>query len=65
MYRLLEDEIIPLYYERSEDGVPQGFVKVMKAAIKSVAPAFSARRMVKEYVEKFYVQALAADRAAP
>jgi starch phosphorylase len=57
VYHLLEEEVIPLYYQRSDDGVPHGFVQVMKAAIKSVAPAFSSRRMVKEYVERFYVQA--------
>jgi starch phosphorylase len=53
----LEEEIIPLYYQR-DDGVPQGFVRVMKEAIKSVATRFGARRMVEEYVERFYVQAL-------
>jgi starch phosphorylase len=58
LYRLLEEKIVPLYYERSDDGVPHGFVKVMKAAIESVAPAFSARRMVKEYVERAYAEAL-------
>jgi starch phosphorylase len=58
IYRLLEEQVIPLYYQRSDDQVPHGFVQVMKAAIKSVAPAFSARRMAKEYVEQFYIQAL-------
>jgi starch phosphorylase len=58
LYRILGEEVIPLYYQRSDDGVPQGFVQVMKAAIKSVAPTFSARRMVREYVEQFYLQAL-------
>jgi starch phosphorylase len=58
LYRLLEEQIIPLYYQRSDDEVPHGFVRAMKAAIKSVAPAFSARRMVKEYAERFYVRAL-------
>jgi starch phosphorylase len=58
LYRLLEEQVIPLYYRRSDDGVPHEFVRVMKAAIKSVAPAFSTRRMVKEYVEQFYVRAL-------
>jgi len=59
LYDLLEREIIPLYYERSDDGVPRGFVRVMKAAIKSVAPRFSARRMAKEYTSLFYSHALA------
>ena len=58
LYRLLEEKIIPLYYQRSDEGVPHGFVQVMKAAIKSAAPTFSTRRMVKEYVYRFYVQAL-------
>jgi starch phosphorylase len=65
VYRLLEEKIIPLYYERSDDGVPRGFVKVMKAAIKSVAPAFSARRMLKEYVEREYAEALALKTLQP
>jgi starch phosphorylase len=38
LYQLLEEKVIPLYYERSDDGIPHGFVKVMKAAIQSVAP---------------------------
>ncbi len=58
LYCLLEEQVIPLYYRHSDDGVPHEFVRVMKAAIKSVAPAFSARRMVKEYAERFYVRAL-------
>jgi glycogen phosphorylase len=58
LYHLLEQDVIPLYYQRSDDGVPHGFVRMMKAVIKSVAPTFSARRMVKEYATRFYAQAL-------
>jgi starch phosphorylase len=58
IYRLLEEEIIPRYYERSDDGAPHRFVEVMKEAIKTVAPRFGTRRMVKEYVRLFYVHAL-------
>jgi glycogen phosphorylase len=58
LYQLLEDKIIPIYYERSDDDVPHDFVKVMKRSIKSIAPSFSARRMVKEYTTRFYVPAL-------
>ncbi|MEA3375904.1 MAG: alpha-glucan family phosphorylase [Chloroflexota bacterium] len=54
IYRLLEEEIVPRYYGRGEDGVPHAFVQVMKRAIKTVAPHFGTRRMVKEYVERFY-----------
>jgi len=58
LYHLLEEEIIPLFYQRSDDGVPHGFVRVMKAAMKSASPRFSTRRMAKEYVARFYVKAL-------
>jgi starch phosphorylase len=60
IYRLLEQQIIPLYYQVSDDGIPDGWVAVMKAAIKAAAPRFCARRMVKDYTTKFYVPALAA-----
>ncbi len=53
-----QNEIIPMYYRVSEDGIPHDWVRVMKDTIKSTAPRFSARRMVKEYVEKFYTTAL-------
>jgi starch phosphorylase len=58
IYRILEEEIIPLYYNVSEDGIPNDWVRVMKEAIKGAAAQFSARRMVKEYVQKFYSEAL-------
>jgi starch phosphorylase len=62
LYHLLEEEIIPLFYQRSDDGVPHGFVQVMKATMKSVSPRFSARRMAKEYAARFYAQALGLER---
>lgn len=58
IYRLLEEEVIPRYYERSDRGTPERFVAVMKRAIKSVAPDFGTRRMVKEYARLFYSRAL-------
>ena len=58
IYDLLEREIIPLYYRVDERGIPRDWVRVMKEAIKSNAARFSARRMVKEYCERFYRKAL-------
>jgi starch phosphorylase len=58
IYRILEQEIIPAYYGISDDGVPNDWVRIMKESIKSSAPRFSARRMVKEYVQKYYINAL-------
>jgi len=58
IYRILEEEIIPLYYKVSDDGTPHDWVKVMKESIKSNGPRFSTRRMLKEYIQKFYIKAL-------
>jgi len=58
IYNILEKEVIPLYYRLGDDGIPHDWVKVMKEAMKSTAPVFSARRMVKEYINKFYQNAL-------
>lgn len=45
---------MPLYYDRTSDGMPKGWLKMMKESIRSVAPAFSGTRMVKEYTQKMY-----------
>jgi len=58
IYDLLEKEIVPLYYNVDEDGVSHGWVKVMKETIKMTGPNFSARRMAKEYTNKFYKKAI-------
>ena len=62
IYRILENDIIPLYYRMSEDGFPKEWVVVMKEAIRSNAARFSARRMVKDYLQQFYADALTAAR---
>ncbi|MEP7272964.1 MAG: alpha-glucan family phosphorylase, partial [Acidobacteriota bacterium] len=60
IYRVLEEEVVPLYYDRDTDGIPRRWVQVVKAAICTAAPIFSARRMVKEYAERMYVPAMRA-----
>jgi starch phosphorylase len=57
LYRILEQDVIPLYYARDRDGIPRGWIQVVKDAIRTTAPRFSARRMIKEYVDLFYVPA--------
>jgi starch phosphorylase len=54
IYRLLEQEIVPLFYDRDTRDVPCGWIRVVKEAIRSVMPTFCARRMVKEYTERMY-----------
>jgi glycogen phosphorylase len=57
LYRLLENEIAPLYYNRDRMGVPHEWIKIIKEAIKTVTPAFSACRMMKEYTRQMYLPA--------
>jgi starch phosphorylase len=54
LYDLLEKEIVPLYYERDEKGIPRRWIALMKNAIQSSAAQFSARRMLKQYLESLY-----------
>jgi starch phosphorylase len=55
LYEALEKKIVPLFYERDRDGIPRGWVKLMKESIRSVAPRFCGDRMVKEYADRFYL----------
>jgi starch phosphorylase len=60
IYALLEQEVVPLYYQVNDEGIAVDWVKMMRAAMKSAGSFFSARRMVKEYSQKFYQPALQA-----
>ena len=55
LYGLLEEQIIPTYYDQEPDSIPHSWIAIMKEAIRTCAPAFSMRRMVKEYTTRFYV----------
>jgi starch phosphorylase len=58
LYRLLEEQVVPTFYDRDAANIPRRFVAVVKEAIRTVAPRFSARRMVKEYTDRMYATAL-------
>ncbi len=59
LYETLENEIIPLYYQsRSADNLPNEWIARIKETIRSNAPQFSTRRMVKEYMNNLYIQAI-------
>ncbi len=61
-YRLLEEEIVPLFYARDDTGIPLGWVDRMRNAIRAAGAHFTARRMVLEYTEQYYVPAMRGDR---
>ncbi len=56
-YTTLTRDIAPMFYQRGTDGIPHGWVRMMKNTIRTLAPRFVTRRMVKEYVVKYYVPA--------
>jgi starch phosphorylase len=55
IYQMLENEVVPMFYARGRDGVPREWVRRMKNAMRTLCPAYSASRMVKEYTERLYL----------
>jgi starch phosphorylase len=58
IYTLLEEEIVPAFYDRDTNGIPRRWLAIVRQAILSVTPRFSARRMVKQYAETMYGPAM-------
>ncbi len=57
LYRVLREEVIPLFYQRDRDGLPRGWIKRMKRTIRTLGWRFNANRMVMDYTLKCYVPA--------
>lgn len=55
LYDLLENEIIPLYYDEDEQGLKRRWIQKMKASIKTIAPFFNTERMLAEYIQQMYL----------
>ena len=60
LYRLLETEIVPAFYERDKDGVPKRWLELMKESMASTVWQFSTSRMLQQYVEELYLPAASA-----
>ncbi len=60
LYHLLENRIIPLYYERDRNGIPHQWIRIAKEAIRTISPTYNASRMVKEYTDRMYKPAIEA-----
>jgi glycogen phosphorylase len=59
LYRLLEQEIAPLFYTRDENGIPTGWVSRVRESMARLTPRFSANRTVRQYTEMHYLPAAA------
>ncbi len=62
MYDLIEHQIAPRFYDRGKNGVPTRWVESIRHTLATLSPALSADRMVKEYVERLYMPAAAAEK---
>ena len=54
IYSLLEEEIVPLFYNRNSAGVPDGWVQMIKNSVSGIVPEFTMRRMLNDYYGRFY-----------
>ncbi|HVX28432.1 MAG TPA: alpha-glucan family phosphorylase, partial [Parafilimonas sp.] len=57
LYNILEQQIIPAFYERNENGVPGKWIEKMRNSMAMLTPKFSANRTVREYTEEYYLPA--------
>lgn len=55
LYKILEEQIAPLFYKRDADGLPREWIKMMKASMATVVPRFSTARMVRDYTTEAYL----------
>ena len=58
LYTLLEQQVIPSFYERDAKDVPRAWLRTVKEAIRSIMPVYTTRRMMKQYAEELYLPAI-------
>ncbi|HHH39485.1 MAG TPA: alpha-glucan family phosphorylase [Sedimenticola sp.] len=62
LYRILEQEVIPCFYRRDDHGIPREWVALIRASMARLTPRFSSNRMLREYVEQYYLELAAGYR---
>lgn len=62
LYRLLEQEVVPAFYQRDQQGIPQAWVSRMRESMACLTGRFSTNRMLRQYTENYYLPAAAAHR---
>src|SRR4029079_2362170 len=58
LYDILEKQIVPLFYSRGVDNIPREWIGRMKNCMRRLAPVFNTNRMVQNYTERFYINAM-------
>jgi starch phosphorylase len=54
LYHVLQEEVIPLFYQRDTSGIPRKWVEKMRNAMRTIIPVYNTHRMVTEYEKKYY-----------
>ena len=62
LYNLLENEILPVFFDRGRDGLPREWIRRMKASMRRYGQDFSSQRMVVEYAQKYYIPSMERQR---
>jgi starch phosphorylase len=57
LYNILENEVVPQYYDRNPKGIPERWINMMRKSMATLTPQFSSNRTVREYTEKYYLPA--------
>jgi starch phosphorylase len=57
LYKLLESDIVPLFYDRGRDGLPRRWIEKIKNSMRKLAPSFNTHRMIMEYTDRYYMPA--------
>ncbi|HEU5207879.1 MAG TPA: alpha-glucan family phosphorylase [Longimicrobiales bacterium] len=65
LFDLLENEVVPLFYDRDADGLPAAWLERVRSAIRQLVPFFNTHRMVAEYVDTAYLTAPSGEMAVP
>jgi len=60
LYTLLEEQVVPAFYERDARDIPRAWLRTVKEAIRTIMPMYTTRRMMKQYVDELYAPAIAA-----
>jgi phosphorylase/glycogen(starch) synthase len=56
IYTILEQEVIPAFYNRNPDGIPQEWIKMIKNSFVKIAPRFTTTRMINDYMQRYYLK---------
>jgi starch phosphorylase len=55
LYKVLTEQVIPMFFDRCEKGIPRAWIQRIRRAMVTLVPQFTTDRMVREYTEKYYL----------